>query len=115
MLTPDDTRLDGRGQRAARSKPGGVEAAGIIRDFAANSNRDALITHLSEQAAMTVMQTFFEKIKSGGIGVVTTYGVCSRKRHDEGWSGTVWEPIPVPSRRSPRVAGHSQRSARGRQ
>lgn len=44
----------------------------------------SLITHLSEQAATTVMRSFFKKVKRGGIGVVTTHGVFSRKRHDEG-------------------------------
>lgn len=39
----------------------------------------SLITHLSEQNARTVIKYFFNKVKLGGVGVITTTGVKSRE------------------------------------
>ncbi|MFL9858105.1 class I SAM-dependent methyltransferase [Paraburkholderia madseniana] len=41
----------------------------------------SLITHLSEEASLIVLEHFFRKIRAGGVGVVTTHGVQSRERH----------------------------------
>jgi SAM-dependent methyltransferase len=40
----------------------------------------SLVTHLSQINARSVMNHFFSKLKSGGVGVVTTHGEKSRER-----------------------------------
>ncbi|PRH41107.1 class I SAM-dependent methyltransferase [Burkholderia vietnamiensis] len=60
------------------------EFSGLDNDMFDVALMGSLITHLSEDAAKTVMKHFFMKVKRGGVGVVTTHGVLSRARHAEG-------------------------------